>query len=422
MERQALRKEEPEKIDKSRRGFMLGAVANVAVAYGMIRTGLESGGPVKSAESEDAVEDIVSNVETSEVVDGSERFDQIKIMYKNFFSMGREVMVVNEQDEMVARINLQEFYEENGIDPGKGFAEQGMVTDGFSGAWKEAVRESVALGSDYDPQDLRIQSNWQTISKAVSNKKEQMTYENTHSILDVVNYFANKEVREGEGLSRHEYVREKISFTGNLAKTAPVFQLELRRCMPGLCGVESSFNDAVISKTGARGIFQFMPTTWHKELGRPDFAPGIPVPLIEQTKAAGELFSKMYDRLPYWCYEEEPYSGRNYLEEIKQIFASKDDFEQYFFLPCLLNSYNTGEQGMGELVQAFVETGTLAEITRNQKGGAGFDIFQAMTDFGRDSELPTLQDYGDDASRYVQRIYALADLLDVKSNLEMAEL
>ena len=87
-----------------------------------------------------------------------------------------------------------------------------------------------------------------------------------------------------------------------------------------------------------------------------------------------------------------------------------------------MNSYNTGEQGMGELVQAFVETGTLAEITRNQKGGAGFDIFQAMTDFGRDSELPTLQDYGDDASRYVQRIYALADLLDVKSNLEMAEL
>ncbi len=119
----------------------------------------------------------------------------------------------------------------------------------------------------------------------------------------------------------------------------------------------------------------------------------------------------MYDRLRYWCYEEESYGGRNYLEEIKQYFASQEDFERMFLTPCLINAYNTGEKGTGEVVRAFVETGAIAKVGTAMKGHAGFDLYLAMTRYGAAEEGMGLHDYGPEASTYVEKIYAYADLL-----------
>ncbi len=119
----------------------------------------------------------------------------------------------------------------------------------------------------------------------------------------------------------------------------------------------------------------------------------------------------MYDRVHYWCYEEESYGGRNLLEEVKALLASQEDFERYFLTPLLVNAYNTGEKGIGVVVQAFVLSGGLAQFTAAGERRAGYDVFQAMTEFGAASDHPELDDYGPEASTYVQRAYAFAEAL-----------
>jgi hypothetical protein len=228
--------------------------------------------------------------------------------------------------------------------------------------------------------------------------------------LDINRYFIEKDFQDSGGENRVEYIKNHLTFSGNLAKSA-VVTAELRRLIPGLCAVESGFDNEVENKgTGAKASFQFLPGTWHDELKRPAFVKDEELPFAEQVAAVGELFSKAYDRLKYWCYEEQNYQGRNYLEDVKALFPSQEDFEKYFFVPCLLNAHNTGEQGMGEVVVAFAQS---KEFFAHMKAGGlnGFDLFHDMTRWAAASKLPQLKDYRKDASTYVEKIYAVAPIL-----------
>lgn len=227
--------------------------------------------------------------------------------------------------------------------------------------------------------------------------------------MDIVNYFIAKDFKNSNGENRVEYIKNHVTFSGNLEK-APYVTAALRELLPGLVAVESGYDNEVVSNVGAKGSFQFMPNTWHRELNRVKFIDGEELPFAEQVAAAGELFSKMYDRLQYWCYEGENYYGQNYLEEIKAVFTSQQDFETHFFVPCLINAYNTGEQGIGEVVVAFGQSAEFRNI-KEQGNVHGYDLFQSMCDFGRASELSQLADYKEEAPKYVQRVYAFAELL-----------
>lgn len=302
------------------------------------------------------------------------------------------------------------------LTPGKLHENGVLLADNLAGEWIEHVKALHAKQHDVSPDSLKQQNVTEAFERAYENGEEALRdgieTAAIRSELDIVRHFADKEVRGALGQSRLEYLRENLTFTGNLAKV-PTVTAELVRLVPGLCAVESKFNDSVTSSVGARGIFQFKPDTWVKELKRPPMEEGMPY--VEQVKAAGELFSVMYDRLSYWCYEEENYGGRNYLEEVKQYFASQEDFERMFLTPCLINAYNTGEKGMGEVVRAFVETGQLNEVVKGTSGHAGFDLYLAMARFGAAEEGLGLHDYGPEASTYVEKIYAYAELLNKQS-------
>ena len=126
--------------------------------------------------------------------------------------------------------------------------------------------------------------------------------------------------------------------------------------------------------------------------------------------------------MQYWCYEEQNYQGRNYLEDIKALFPSQEDFETYFLVPCLLNAHNTGEQGMGEVIVAFAQS---QEFFAHMKVGGvnGFNLFQEMTTWAATSELSQLKDYRSEASTYVQKIYAHSGLLGgAGGDMQLAQL
>lgn len=399
-----------QRLGMTRRGFLVGA-SNAAVfglaGYAVMRheapqrqtEALPSEAPTLPPEP----------AESLEVAPVGDRFGAITQTYKNFFTMGNEVMFVDKDGVEVGKVAVEVI---DGELPGKGFPEHGYVTDGYAKDWLEAAKAQVAQAKGVSVDTLVPRTNWDMLQKAAANPKETMTREDTESIADIARYFGEKPVRGGDGLSRIEYVREQVTFGGNLAETSAGFQTALRRLLPGLCAVESGFNDAVTSSAGARGIFQFMPNTWHKDLGREAFKVDVPVPLVEQVAAAGELFSKMYNRIRYWSHEEPNWQGRNFLEDIKQLFPSQEAFEEQFLLPCLVNAYNVGEKGMGEVIQAFAQSAEFHSL--QQEGVGGHDVFQVMTEFGFASDHPDLDDYGPEASTYVQKIYAFAEVLDTE--------
>ncbi len=390
-------KEESKPTGLNRRQFVA-AASSAVVGYGMYR----------SMPRTPEVPALPTVPESLKEGTPHEKFAARVAGYRAFFTMGSEVLFVDESGAPVGTVPIETI---NGIAPGASFdAAHGVVTEGFARAWLVAARAKVLHDKPQLKADsLEVKTNWNALKHAVNDPDESMTYDNVKSILDVVRYFGDKEVRGGDGESRIEYVKDAIEFTGNLAK-APDVAEALRACVPGLCALESKFNDDVASGVGARGIFQMKPETWEKELGREPFEKGVPVPLTEQVKAAGELFSKMYDRVRYWCFEEEPYAGRNYLEDIKQVFASQEEFEQFFFVPLMINAYNTGEKGVGEVVRSFVESGVFHKMFKKETN-AGFDVFQAMTEYGASVDFGDVADYGPEASTYVQRVYAFAGLL-----------
>lgn len=401
-------------LGMTRRGF-LAVAGNAMVAAGVAKVAREDWSPraldVPPAPAETNVieeaEEIGQEVQTETLLPHESFRDQLEA-YRQQFTMGNEVLFVDQVGRVLGRHPIEPI---DGLVPGAGYDKNyGVVTDGFDSAWRQAAETAVLRNHPtVSSETVEMRTNWNELRHAVSDQDETMTYENTHSIEDIVRYFGNKVVRDGDGLTRIEYIRERMIFVGNLAQV-PLVGSELRRLMPGLCALESKFNDDVQSGTGARGIFQFMPETWEKELGREAFQKDMLIPLVEQAAAAGELFSKMYDRLQYWCYEGENYSGQNYLEIIKGQFTSQAAFEKYFLVPCLINAYNTGERGIGEVVVAFAKSVTF-QSAKKTVGGGGYDVFQTMCDFARDSELSQLSDYKTEASTYVQRVYAWAELL-----------
>lgn len=395
-----------QRFGMTRRGF-LASVGNTAVVVGLGKTTYDHW---LSDETENPTSTLSVEVPSKPVesVKSPEHFTGVVEGYKRFFMMENEVLIVDRVGHPVATVTIDVI---DGISPGASYDPTlKQVTEGFSEAWREAAKRKVLQSRhDLTIEDLSMKTNWQALKQAVYDPDETMTYENTKSIIDIVRYFGNKETRGEAGVSRVEYVRNNVMFTGALA-ISPVMEEQLRHLLPGLCATESSFNDDVVSKRNARGIFQFMPDTWHKDLNRPAFVEGVSIPLIDQVDAAGELFSKMHERIRYWSHEEQNWQGRNYLEDVKTLFASQEDFERYFFTPCLLNAYNVGEKGIGEVIQAYAQSAVFHARQVGEKNT--FDVFQEMTEFAQASTLPQLDDYGEEASSYVQKIYAFAELLD----------
>jgi hypothetical protein len=214
--------------------------------------------------------------------------------------------------------------------------------------------------------------------------------------LDIVSYFAQKPVRGvGKEISRRDYVRESF----NLGKGVPsvvreAIEEELRTVIPGLCAKESMFNNSLKSRTGATGIFQFMPNIW-KGYGREE---GDISSLKIQTETAGLLMSDIYRELMH-------HVDDHALLRVRDTFASKEDFLRHFITPLIINSYNAGSSRLATAVNQYFTP------KRNLDGLEGKDAYLAMADYAESEEEGTLANYKTDAREYVSRAYALSRVL-----------
>jgi hypothetical protein len=296
--------------------------------------------------------------------------------------------------------------------PGKGdavhqFDAHGLLIGELNPEWVAHERVRVckkypSLTCDLDrhlPHELNVLF---PIRDAIENADEPT---DPKTYLDIITHFGTKEVISGGGLDRIEYVKQRSMEDAKLPET---LRVELMLLLPGLAAQESHFNNGLKSSTGAEGIFQFMPATWH-ELGR---HPEQIRSLIEQVKAVSEYLERSYHQMHL--------SKHDFLTRIKANYFNdnEEDYQKYFIAPMLINSYNSGVGRLLEVARWYenhLGTSKTKEIRGLYSNGYGYDFYHRMTNEVRahayDEGYKHLAGYGRDSSEYFSRVYSLAQLL-----------
>ncbi len=281
--------------------------------------------------------------------------------------------------------------------------EVGILEDGVAREWMNYVQTNVQ--AEHPEQEIFNRYTVVEDFKHAYNESDEpelvaaIADGSVTRYIDIVHHFAAKPVRGAEQYSRKQYVTEAISFTewndSEQSGVPPVVQAELRFLLPGLCAQESKFNAGLTSKSGAKGIFQFMPATWAGYGGTPEEYTS----LTKQVEIAGQFFSDLYGEVLH-------HVGEETLQKVRPLFADDAAFQKDFIVPLMINSYNAGSARVGEAARLFIATRSIEELP------TGKELFLAMAKFAESSEDGEYLDaYGQHAREYVTRIYAQAEVL-----------
>ena len=294
------------------------------------------------------------------------------------------------------------------IDPGV-TDEHGLFVEGVSGSWLRAARERLrrqypdaAFTIDADqflPRQMNLSA---TVARAVALEDQEpelvagIQRGEIDRYVDIVRYFADKPVVGAEDMSRAAYVREAIVFGTHVPAS---LDQPLRDLMPGLCMQESGFNNDVTSRSGARGIWQFMPAVWEQDYDRSEADYNS---LVTQTETAGEHFSRIVRGLQH-------FAGTDNLQVLRAHCADDAEYEHAVLLPLMINAYNAGARRMGEAVKQFIASKRSAEQLSELSSGYG--LFKQISDFAYESDDGVLRAYGVEARAYTMQVIARARVL-----------
>ncbi len=414
--------EEDEQPDPSRRGFLtgLGALGGVA-ALGAVAAVSAKESPDRprtkeqSAPSVEAQEAFPGSIQFATEVEGYEKFTELKYT---------EVLFVDDLNRPIGGpIELHDFdimrETESGertpykVSPGP-MDELGILTGGgIAGEWLAEMR--IKLKEKYPnievdlkkgkPRVLSINTKFYSVVYDGDDAELIGAIANGHvkSYIDIVNHYALRKTPETGGLSIREYIENNIQFRAfdpvSGEGVPPLVAAELRRIIPGLCAQESNFNNESVSKSGARGIFQFMPATWGDyDPNEEGIVEGVKS-LEKQVRNAGEFFSDLYIQVQH-------HAGKETIEKLKTLYGD-EVLERDILVPLMINAYNAGGALMGEALRLYVERTDVAN-----RIPPGKDLFIEIANFAHESdEGKYLDRYGDEARQYVTRIYANSNVL-----------
>lgn len=415
-------------FDPSRRTFLfgLGSLGVAAVAGRMVEPKAAMSEPRAQLENSEVTEDVpldgelerreiaeasMEGDEAVETIEHSESFAKELEGYKAFFGLKKdEVLFLDEEGQPVGQpVKLQEIvgerYHKDGrlLSPGHTYSpgklnDLGLPIAGVDKEWLAHAREMqqakypdrrIARHRDVigDFNVLSVSEEEPGLAAAI--KRGEIT-----DYKGIVEYYANKETIGGGGLSRIEYVQKEVEF--NKEVLPEVVATELTKVMPGLCAQESKFNNGLISRSGARGIFQIMPQYWEHHGGQlAEFSS-----LKRQVDIVGEYFVDLYRQLKAKV-------GTEQFSELRSRFADEESFQRDLIVPLLVNSYNAGASRVGEGVKQYCERVPLGRMPE------GKDLFLAMADYSYRAKSGTyLAGYSTEAREYVSKVYAWAEVLN----------
>lgn len=414
-------KDGDEEVNLSRRSFLSIAAATAGVAgvamvtKGMVprdnttMTELSPGAIEQELVSGTAV-DNKSEEETIESVESLSSFEKELAVREAHLKLRKdEVLITNRRGEIVGPpVKIKEIIGERHHKDGRLLAEGhvyspgrlnsiGVPIAGVDREWLEYVKAT--RQAEYPDEEiaghLDVVGDFNT--SFVSEKEPGLAAKIARGeVVDykgIVEHYANKETIGGGGLSRIEYVQNEMDLSDQVLPE--VVRSELRRIVPGICAQESKFNNGLVSRSGARGIFQIMPEYWEHFGGKHEEYNS----LKRQVEIAGEYFEDLYSQLMTKI-------SSNIMQKLRSKFSDEESFQRDLVVPLLINSYNAGAARVGEGVKQYFDRTPLRKMPD------GKDVFIAIADSSLSSRRGQyMTGYGPEAREYVPKVYAWAKVL-----------
>ncbi len=365
------------------------------------------------------------NIETFPYVNGSEKFEKMAAGYAVWWTMPRTSIAFFDKDnapvgepvpfqdfeaDKIVTKNGKEIQVKYLYTPVKKDESGAYSIGSIAPEWSDYVEERFAAEHGMTTDELTRTNVAQDFISAFSQTDEPELQKGIRSgeittNLDIVHYFGDKPVRGAEKFSRIEYVRQHLEF--HHPRMSDTVKSELRQLLPALCAKESKFNDDLVSDAGARGISQFMPSTWNGlKLGEY----GERQPLATQVVAMGKHCDNIYSE--FMTHEVEEALDLH----IEPLFPSREAFERDFLVPCMINAYNPGAGTLRTALREFLKVTDTSDFIEKYHTNIGKDVFFAMNRFALESDTGLLAEYKERSAEYVSYIYALRDILDTTSN------
>ena len=213
--------------------------------------------------------------------------------------------------------------------------------------------------------------------------------------------YAQKPVYGYKGLTKAEYIKKLLRFRSRFDERTgkpplpPLLRENLREAALGWVAQESRFKDRAVSKSGAVGIWQFLPRIAQHYSNKDK----VPLGVEEQTKMAGELISDNYHYILH-------FAGVDALDKLRSRYDSEEEFIDDFMTPVMINAFNAGGPLMGKILRRFTETVSEEEMK------SGKDLFLQVADFAKDN----FENYRQEQYEYVPKVYAMGRVLKEKLN------
>lgn len=286
--------------------------------------------------------------------------------------------------------------------------ENGVPSMGIAKEWLEHEREQFAAahpGLVADPDSLPAAHHITLYlrMKEQTNDPELATALTTGAIEsypELIAYTSGREVSDGSGRSRLDYLREEVAFDPELP---PVVANELRRLLPGLVAHESSYYDHARSSADARGPLQMLPTT--EAYYRDETAAYDPASFEAQVAAVGPFFSDLYRQLTHKLGSEAWKKLQVPFIRYEAGGVDEEAFQRELVVPLLLSAYNAGAARVAEALSHYLQT-----IDDPLDLPAGKDLF---LQFGAAAAADTggrAAGYQHEAAAYVPEVYAKSRL------------
>ncbi len=286
----------------------------------------------------------------------------------------------------------------------------------FSQEWLNALRSEIY--NRYPSIEFNLDLDNERPKQMNSRSSVKRTHYNSY--IERVLDYGSKNVLGLENLtiSRIAYAKQVFSQPSQLGNQEPInlpagIRKRLSQISYGIAGIESSFDNSQISPAKARGVWQILPSTFNlicKKLGiEADYSN-----LITTTAVANRYCEEAYDYLIRHCEAE--------FELIRTEFGlSKQDLENYFIFPCIVNAYNAGKGRLKNVIHWFAKTYTkdkLNQTVGTYPKGYGYDLFGQMTRLCYEEKA--VYGYSRQSWEYFLRAYAMAALIREKYDIDIA--
>ncbi|KHD05488.1 hypothetical protein PN36_26765 [Candidatus Thiomargarita nelsonii] len=250
------------------------------------------------------------------------------------------------------------------------------------------------------------------------NAKRSVRGTNYNTNIEYVLDYGRRKLEDGSGISRIAYAKNVFSQSTLVGDQKSIelpagIRKRLSEISYGIAGIESGFNNSLISPVKAQSVWQIMPSTFDQICEKIDLKVDYD-DFTTTTAVANRYCEEIYDYLRRFCHDD--------FESLRTEFGfSKTDFENEFIFPCIVSAYHAGYGRLKKVIHWFAENYDQERL--NQKIGSypdgyGYDLFGQMTRICYHDN--PVRGYSRESWEYFLRANAMAALIRQKYEIDIA--